>query len=408
MAAAASSWPASGIAAGRRASMIAASRRSAPASDANTRASGVVTIGGISNALFGACPQPAAIVPVKSATPAAAFNALRWMSCFDGRVIRVDYRAPLDGESVLIVRCYTVESNNVLDLDSVRCFLAAAHKDSFRAAAAVVHLSPAAFGERLKRLEDDLGAPLFERTTRVVRLTAAGERFLPAAEALLAEALRAREAVLDPLRIAPFALLIGTRYELGMSWLVPNLGRLEATRPERTVHLYFGDSSDLLRRLERSEIDAFVSSVRVSDVGLAYAPLHDETYVFVGATRYVKQTPLRSAADAGRHILIDAHPDLPLFRYFLDTVPPEPAWTFARISRMGTIAAIRRRVLDGAGVAVLPEYFVTRDLAAGRMTRLMPKTRLRKDVFRLIWRAGHARERELRRLAEELRGFALR
>jgi DNA-binding transcriptional LysR family regulator len=298
--------------------------------------------------------------------------------------------------------------NDPLDLASVRCFLAAVEADSFRAAAERVHLSPAAFGERVKRLEEELDVVLFERTTRTIRLTEAGERFAAAAEQLFDQERRAREAARDPERTAPFELLIGTRYELGLSWLVPALPALAVERPERTIHFYFGDSSDLLRRLAAQEIDVLVSSARVSEVGLEYAPLHDEDYVFVGTKKYLAKKPLHSAADAPNHVLIDAHPDLPLFRYFLDAVPAEPGWSFARIERMGTIAAIRQRLLAGAGVAVLPEYFVRKDLAAGRLEPLMPKVKLRQDVFRLIWRAGHPRDRELRRLAAALKEMPLK
>ena len=76
---------------------------------------------------------------------------------------------------------------------------------------------------------------------------------------------------------------------------------------------------------------------------------------------------------------------------------------------MGGIGNIRRRVLDGEGrVAVLPRYFIADDVAAGRLVRLMPKTRLRSDSFRLVWRAGHPRESELVALAGELRALPLR
>lgn len=301
-----------------------------------------------------------------------------------------------------------MQTNNPLDLDSVRCFLAATKEKSFRAAAELVHLSPAAFGERIKSLEEELGVALFARTTRTMRLTEAGERFSGPAERLFEQERLARAAAKDPDQTPPFELLVGTRYELGLSWLVPALPKLEAARPERRIHFYFGDSSDLLRRVAEQEIDALVSSVRVSEVGLAYAPLHDEDYVMVGSKRHIERTPLRSAADASRHVLVDVHADLPLFRYFLDAVPAEPGWTFSRIERMGTIAAVRQRVLRGAGVAVLPRYFVEQDIAAKRLVRLMPKVKLRQDVFRLIWRADHIRDRELRRLAKTLRTLPIK
>src|SRR3954469_8419447 len=77
-----------------------------------------------------------------------------------------------------------------MDFDSLRCFDAAATTLNFRAAAGRVHLSPAAFSDRMQRLEESLGATLFERTTRQVNLSDAGRRLLPLARELLAGAER--------------------------------------------------------------------------------------------------------------------------------------------------------------------------------------------------------------------------
>lgn len=66
-------------------------------------------------------------------------------------------------------------------LDSLRCFAAAARLLNFRAAARTVALTPAALGQRIQKLEEELGAQLFRRTTRSVALTEAGLALLPAA-----------------------------------------------------------------------------------------------------------------------------------------------------------------------------------------------------------------------------------
>jgi DNA-binding transcriptional LysR family regulator len=291
-----------------------------------------------------------------------------------------------------------------MDLDSFRCFDAAATTLSFRAAAARVHLSPAAFSDRIRRLEEDLGVAVLRRTTREVALTEEGQRLLPLVREALLSAERVQASARGQGRPAPFELVIGTRYELGISWLCPSLEPLARRRPERTLHLFNADSPDLLRRLERGELDAVVASVRLTSPRLAYAALHPEAYVFVSTARC-----LRSRAEAGRVTLVDVTPDLPLFRYFLDALPDAEPWPFARVEYMGGIGNIRRRVLDGGGrVAVLPRYFIAHDLAAGRLVTLMPRVRPRSDAFRLVWRAGHPREAELVALAAELRQRPLR
>ena len=291
-----------------------------------------------------------------------------------------------------------------MDLDSLCCFDAAATTLNFRAAAERVHLSPAAFSDRLRRLEEQLETPLFRRTTRRVDLSEAGRTLLPLAREVLAGAERMREAARGPSRRTSYELFIGTRYELGLSWLCPALPALERRHPERLIHLYNGDTPELLHRLERGDLDAVVASMRLTSPRLSYAALHVEEYDFVAAT------PCLSRREEARAVvLVDVSRDLPLFRYFLDARPDAEPWPFARVTCMGGIGNIRRTVLDRPGrVAVLPRYFIQADLAAGRLVRLFPRVSLRSDAYRLVWRSDHPRAPELHALAAELRERPLR
>ena len=287
-----------------------------------------------------------------------------------------------------------------LDLESLRCFDAAATHLSFRIGARAVALSPAAFGDRIKRLEDQLAAPLFVRTTRRVALTPAGHRLRAQARRVLEEAERCREVVHAAAAPIPYELTIGTRFELGLSWLTPGLGALRAARPERTLHLVFGDSADLLTRARNATLDAVVTSARLTAGGFVHEILHDEAYAFVGSARLLARQPLTRPAHAAHHTLLDLAPELPLFRYLAE--PARASWSFARVEYLGTIGAIRLRVRAGAGVAVLPRYFIDGELRRRRLTRVLPRVPLQRDAFRLVWRAGHPREPDLRVLAHEL------
>lgn len=290
------------------------------------------------------------------------------------------------------------------DLESLRCFEAVATTLRFRTAAARVHLSPAAFSDRIRRLEDEMGVPLLRRSTRDVALTAAGASLLSHVRQVLAGADQLALIAQGRGERLPVELVVGTRYELGLSWLCPALQALERKRPERTIHLYNGDSPDLTGRLERGELDAMVASMRLTSPRLRYAALHPEEYAFVGVERSV-----RRREDAERAILLDVTPDLPLFRYFLDALPGVDPWRFARTEFLGGIGNIRRRLADGGGrVAVLPRYFISAELRERRLVTLMPRIKLRSDSFRLVWRVGHPREEELLALAADLRELPLR
>ena len=290
-----------------------------------------------------------------------------------------------------------------LDLDSLRCFVAVAQSLHFRAAAEKLYRSPAAVSDRIRRLEDTLEVELFQRTTRKVTLTDAGRRLLPHARQLLTDADRCAGVAIGDERPLPFSLTIGTRYELGLSWLLPALRPLSRVRPERTVHLYMGDTADLLDRMERGRVDACVLSAGSRRPDIRQALLHKEEYVFVARDRGPS-----SPDEAAELTLVDGTPDLPLFSYFRDNRSDASQWRFGHHLYVGGIGAIRAAVLDGWGVAVLPLYFVKEDLREGRLKVLFPPDQLGHDHFRLLWRANHPRDAELLELAETLQGYELR
>jgi LysR family glycine cleavage system transcriptional activator len=288
-------------------------------------------------------------------------------------------------------------------LENLRCFDAAARLLRFRAAARTVALTPAAFGQRIKQLEDELGVRLFERTTRRVRLTGAGLALLPYARACLDSAASCVRAARGEVGPAPVEIVMGTRHELGLSWLTPNLEVLQREHPTVTLHLYFGSGPDLLLRVRTLEIDCAVTSARMTDPTLDALQLHPEEYLFVGAPALLKKKPLRKAEDAHEHTLLDASADLPLFGYWRDAPGGGDRLRFGRVVRIGTIAAIHQMVVAGRGLAVLPRYLVRRDLARRRLRRLFPEVTANHDHFRLVFRRDDPRRAVYEILATTLR-----
>jgi LysR family glycine cleavage system transcriptional activator len=294
-------------------------------------------------------------------------------------------------------------------IDSLRCFTAAAKLLNFRAAARSVALTPAAFGQRIKQLEEQLGSPLFHRTTRSVRLTDSGLALLPAAErCLLAAADCVRTASGGSKTFAPMDVTVGTRHELGLSWILPQLDALTKSQPWLRLHLYFGSGADIVMRVRSMEIECAVTSSRITDPKLDSLRLHREEYVFVGATALLAKKPLRKSKHAEEHALLDTDASLSLFRYFRDAPGGGDQLHFGSVVSLGTIEAIRLRALASAGVAVLPEYLVRKDLASRRLTKVLPDVALLSDWFRLIFRADDPRRPIYEQMAGQMSGVPLK
>ncbi len=287
-------------------------------------------------------------------------------------------------------------------LDSFRCFVEVATRLSFRAAARAVALTPAAVSTRIRQLEEQVGQPVFVRTTRSVELTDAGAALLPAAKEALAKAERALAVARGELGPPPLDVTIGTRHELGMSWVLPALPALRHALPHVTFHLWFGAGIDLLARVREGTLPCAIGSMRSPDPSLYGDPLHEEHYVLCAAPRLLKRQPLRTERDLPGFRIIDADPTLPLASY-LRGAPGGAELQFGPTVSMGTIAAVHEFVKQGEGVAVLPRYLVSADLKKGALVKVLPRRPLRTDWFRLFSRNGDERAPLFARLARLLR-----
>lgn len=282
------------------------------------------------------------------------------------------------------------------DLESLACVDALARTLRFHAAAKSRFLSPAAFSKRVQQVEEHVGAKLFARTTRTVELTDAGATLLPKIRRMLDEASALKAGGAGPVATE---ITIGTRHELGMSWLFPARRALLTSLPHVTMHLRFGSTDELERAVLALRVDAVVTSHAPSTKRLEAVPVAREDYAFVASPRLLKRHAFKDANDASHHVLVDAHDDLPLFSYLRATGLP---LRFARVLTLGTIDAIRAAVRDGEGVAVLPRYFVDDDLKHRRLVAVLPKARLGHDWFRLVFRADDVHRPLLESVARAL------
>jgi DNA-binding transcriptional LysR family regulator len=136
-----------------------------------------------------------------------------------------------------------------------------------------LHIVQSAVSQQIQRLERELGAELFDRSPRRVRLTGAGERLLPEARAVLAAAEKARAAV-----AAPTGLRLGTSTGLG-AHLDRVLAAFAERAPEVPVELVSLPAGERLARVAAGRLDAaFVRSAE-PPAGVRVVPLWSDPLV---------------------------------------------------------------------------------------------------------------------------------
>ncbi len=139
-----------------------------------------------------------------------------------------------------------------LDLDAVQAFVLVAELKSFTRAAEVLDTTQSAISLKIKRLEETLGRRLFERTPRVVRLSADGGHFLEPARALSAAHRQAWGAFTAERR----RLVVGISHHIvgaDLSHLIRRMGALE---PHVVLELRISTSLDMLDQFDAGQLDA--------------------------------------------------------------------------------------------------------------------------------------------------------
>ena len=141
-----------------------------------------------------------------------------------------------------------------LDIETVQAFVLVADLASFTRAAEAMDATQSAVSLRIKRLEDELGRRLFERTPRRVRLTAAGQLFLDRARLLIA----AHGNALDAFAIERRRLVVGISDHAVGAELPLLLQRVKRAEPGLVLEMHVGSSRDLLAAFDDGAFDAVI------------------------------------------------------------------------------------------------------------------------------------------------------
>ncbi|ALG09612.1 LysR family transcriptional regulator [Kibdelosporangium phytohabitans] len=142
-----------------------------------------------------------------------------------------------------------------MELRQLEHFLAVAGEGSFTVAAQRTHIVQSALSSSIRKLENELGAQLFERTTRRVILTEAGRALLPIAHRLVADIDVARGAVSEVAGLTRGAVSVGTIQTLTVVDLPRELGVFRSRYPGIRIHVRDGRVADLTAAVTGGELD---------------------------------------------------------------------------------------------------------------------------------------------------------
>jgi DNA-binding transcriptional LysR family regulator len=275
-----------------------------------------------------------------------------------------------------------------MDLRQLRYLVALAEHGSFTRAAASEHIAQPAVSQQIRRLEDELGLSLVERTTRRVALTEAGELLVVRARRILAE-LEAAQIELQALRgMYAGHVTIGAMHTMGPVDLSLALALFRARHPNVQLTVREQSSEEMAEMLRVDELDlAFLSvTERVESHGLGLYQLVSEELVVLlpSEHRLGKRRQVRMAELAGESFI--SFRTGARLRELLVIAGREAGFEPDVTLESNESHRVRRLVSRGLGVAILPRSDAEGHGADVAVADLVaPK--LSRDIT-LAWREG--------------------
>ncbi|MFY0678486.1 MAG: LysR family transcriptional regulator [Neptuniibacter sp.] len=268
-------------------------------------------------------------------------------------------------------------------LEDLNVVLKVAEFRSITAAAANLDMRTATASAALKRVESSLGVELFIRTTRQLRLSNAGERYIPQCEQALLMLKQAQQNMKDDLDVVDGELRISLSSDLGRNLVIPWLDEFVEEHPKISLKVNISDSN----------IDFYRDSV---DMALRYgSPTDASLYGFkiCNVPGLLCATPeyLDKHGTPGHPQELTNHNGL--FYQLHDVI--HDVWKFShdeteyKIKMKGNRASndgdlVRRWCVSGQGIAVKSCLDMSNDLLSGRVVNVMPEFKPRTTELWLV------------------------
>jgi DNA-binding transcriptional LysR family regulator len=255
-------------------------------------------------------------------------------------------------------------------LTAARVFVEIADRGSLTQAAERLDMSPAMISRYLAAAEDWLGARLLHRTTRRVSLTDAGQTAIVACRQWVALAEDMHHRTSDSRREPETKLRVATSPSFADAQLAEAIIEFQRQHTKVLVELIVVDRSvDLVEE----RIDLAVRITNTLDPHLVSRKLMDCRSVLCAAPAYLEEHGLPTTPDALRTHVHIAHAfgGGATYKLSLDGKTVEIPVS-GRLFTNET-AVLRRAALSGAGIAMLPTYFVSEHLGRGELLRVLPE-----------------------------------
>jgi LysR family hydrogen peroxide-inducible transcriptional activator len=289
-----------------------------------------------------------------------------------------------------------------MELHQLRYFCAVAETGSFSRAAERSHVSQPSLSQQILKLEDELGARLFDRLGRSIRLTDVGKAFLPRARGVLRELEAARGDAVDRKDTLSGTIAVGVIPTIAPYLLPPCLASYSRKCPQVQLTVVEEITPVLLERLRAGSIDVAILALPIRGHEFEVLPLLTERLFAALPAKHRLSTrrslSLKDLRSEPFLLLRDGHCFRDTAVAACDRARLHPQIVF----ESGQFSSLLSMVGAGMGVSIVPEMAVNRSERC-RYVRIADAQALR-NIGAAVLR-GRSQTRSLRAFLEMLRSL---
>ena len=294
-----------------------------------------------------------------------------------------------------------------MTLTELRYIVTLAQEQHFGRAASKCFVSQPTLSVGVKKLEEELGVALFERTRNAVRVTPMGEMVISQAQKVLEETATIKQLAKTGQDQLSTPLRVGAIYTIG-PYLFPHLiPQLAKSAPSMPLYIEENFTAVLRRKLRLGELDVIIIALPFNEPDVLTRPLYDEPFKVLLPNGHpwesLKTVDPQRLADEELLLLGEGH----CFRdQILEACPALTNKTENDGSGIEatSLETIRHMVASGMGVSVLPQSAVIDHHYAPNLLSILPFSKPSPSrTVALAWRASFPRPKAIDVLSDALR-----
>lgn len=268
-------------------------------------------------------------------------------------------------------------------VSQMRVLVRIVERGTFSGAALTLDTSPGAISRAISELEARLRTRLFNRSTRKVSLTPAGELYLQRCKQILADIEQAEEEASDAQKRPMGKLRVHSFTGIGQYYVLPAIKEYRSRYPEVKVQLAMSQQIPALFE-GSADVAVVATSSALPDSDLVSHWLGSSFSVLCASPDYLREHGFPKGPKAiGSHECIIHHsPAFPAYEWLIESERGAESMKVSGCVELNTAESVALAVRAGMGIGVLPVYSALDGLADGSLVRVLPRFTLQKmDIY---------------------------